>query len=299
MMNEQERAAFLEARRQGIGGSDAPAILGLVPWKSPLHIYGEKRGEISDDVVSSEAMEWGNILEPIIADEYAKRTGRKVRRQRKAVRSKEHPFMQAHLDRWVTDPEKGRGVLQIKTTNIFKGGDWDNEAPVHVQVQHQHEMYVAGATWGSIAVLIGGQKLAWLDQDINTRFLEVWCKRALEFWERVQKGDPPPVGNETIEQDIKALAALFPQEEEGKSVVLPEGAIEISEERDAALAAQKEAKKKADYCTNRLKELMGDAEFGVLPDQSARFRWNVIEMKGYSVDPKSFRKFSKVKMPKE
>jgi predicted phage-related endonuclease len=37
-----ERANWLEVRRQGIGGSDAAAAVGLSPYKSPLELWLEK-----------------------------------------------------------------------------------------------------------------------------------------------------------------------------------------------------------------------------------------------------------------
>ena len=36
-MNEAQRAEWLEGRRQGIGGSDVAAVLGLSPYKTSPH----------------------------------------------------------------------------------------------------------------------------------------------------------------------------------------------------------------------------------------------------------------------
>ena len=42
--NGIERGEWLKLRQNGIGGSDAAAILGLNPYKSPLAVYADKRG---------------------------------------------------------------------------------------------------------------------------------------------------------------------------------------------------------------------------------------------------------------
>ena len=42
MVNAAEHAAWLEGRRQGIGSSDAPAVLGLSPWACALDVYSSK-----------------------------------------------------------------------------------------------------------------------------------------------------------------------------------------------------------------------------------------------------------------
>ncbi len=47
----------LEARKQGIGGSDAPVVAGLSPWKSPLTLYYEKSGAMPVSEDENEAME--------------------------------------------------------------------------------------------------------------------------------------------------------------------------------------------------------------------------------------------------
>lgn len=47
-MTNEQRTAWLESRRTGIGGSDVAAVLGLNPWKTPLDVWNDKLG-ISED----------------------------------------------------------------------------------------------------------------------------------------------------------------------------------------------------------------------------------------------------------
>ena len=60
-----------EERRKGIGGSDVGAIMGANPYCSIVKLYKEKKGEV-DPPSLNHAMEWGNILEDVIAKKYAK-----------------------------------------------------------------------------------------------------------------------------------------------------------------------------------------------------------------------------------
>ena len=60
-----------EERRKGIGGSDVGAIMGANPYCSIIKLYKEKKGEIPPPVFNH-AMEWGHILEDVIAKKYAK-----------------------------------------------------------------------------------------------------------------------------------------------------------------------------------------------------------------------------------
>jgi len=60
-----------EERRKGIGGSDVGAIMGANPYCSIVKQYKEKKGEV-DPPSLNHAMEWGHILEDVIAKKYAK-----------------------------------------------------------------------------------------------------------------------------------------------------------------------------------------------------------------------------------
>ena len=66
-------------RRKGIGASEAAAALGVCPWKSRFQLWAEKTGKADPpDLDAVEAVEWGDILEAVICETFAKRTGRRV-----------------------------------------------------------------------------------------------------------------------------------------------------------------------------------------------------------------------------
>ena len=82
---ELPREDWLQIRKQGIGSSDAAAAVGLNPYKSQLELWMEKTGRDAgmpkaDPQDEESPMYWGNVLEPIVAWHYSKRTKNKVRR---------------------------------------------------------------------------------------------------------------------------------------------------------------------------------------------------------------------------
>jgi putative phage-type endonuclease len=125
----------LDERRLGIGGSDAPVVLGLSPWGSQLDIWRAKVEGI--DPPANNAMRVGNALEPFIRDAVSRLLGVEVETPERAfVRG----VQRANLDGIVT--VDGRQCnLQIKLTRSKKL--WAAGVPVHVQAQVQHEMYAA------------------------------------------------------------------------------------------------------------------------------------------------------------
>ena len=54
-MTNEQRAAWLEGRRTGIGGSDVAAVLSLNPWKPPLDVWNDKLGLSEDKEMSATA----------------------------------------------------------------------------------------------------------------------------------------------------------------------------------------------------------------------------------------------------
>ena len=79
------REDWLAVRKGGIGSSDAAAAVGLNPYKSQLELWLEKTGRDGslpklDPHDEESPAYWGNILEPIVAAHYTKRSGYRVRR---------------------------------------------------------------------------------------------------------------------------------------------------------------------------------------------------------------------------
>lgn len=274
--------AWLKGRRHGIGASDASAVLGLNPWKSPLALYAEKLelSEPSDE--ETEAMEWGTRLEPVIAEKYQAATGRQLApvEPYTIYRSRRHPFMTATFDRLILGDPRGLGILQIKAVGAFKAEDWEDEPPVYYQVQTQQEAMVAGAAWGSLAVLIGGQRFRHFDFTRNDRFLSVLVEREEAFWNRLLTQDPPPVDGSESAREI--LKRLYPKETPGLVVNLPAEAIEWDADLQQVKGLGKEYEEKRQTLENKIKAALGEAEAGICPN-GLTYTWKASPRKGYVV----------------
>lgn len=292
-----DRESWLDARRAGIGASDAPIILGLSPWKSALRLFGEKLGLIAEDKTEREAVEWGARLEPAIADKYHEETGRRTESRGPYCIdvSADRPWMLATLDRDVYRPgatgSEEIGALEIKTAAIWKRDEWVDEPPLIYQVQVQHQLMVTGRTWGSLAVLIGGQRFVWTDVKRNDNFIDRLADVEAGFWRRIQTHDPPPTTAGAL--DAEALAALYPTEQQMEPIVLGGDALAW----DAELLDAKENIERLEEvktrCENKIKEAMGVHGVAVLPN-GVRYTWRKQTRAGYSVPPNEFRAFRRL-----
>ena len=112
----------LEERKHGIGGSDAGAIIGLNRFKSIHDVWSEKVG-LREPEPPTEAMLWGNILEPDIAKEYARRTGNEIIGTQPSVKHPEYDFIIGHPD-FLVGVNGTKKLLEVKTVGARMSGEW-------------------------------------------------------------------------------------------------------------------------------------------------------------------------------
>ena len=74
------REEWLGWRRQGIGGSDVAAIIGISPFRTARDIYYDKLGiaAVEEDKGNWVALEMGNLLEDLVAKIFERRTGLEI-----------------------------------------------------------------------------------------------------------------------------------------------------------------------------------------------------------------------------
>jgi len=203
-MNAREQ--WLQDRMTGIGGSDAAAVLGLSKYKTPLQVYQEKRGEIGG-IPDNEPMLWGRVLEPVIRQQYAERTGRTVRLPEGIIRHQTHPFMLATVD-GITDD--GR-LVEVKTARTAQ--DWGepgtDEVPQAYLIQVQHYLEVTALPVADVAVLIGGSDFRMYEIEADRELQGMIIDGEADFWRRVEQGIPPdPVSF----ADVQAMFGKFSKE---------------------------------------------------------------------------------------
>jgi putative phage-type endonuclease len=207
-----ERADWLEVRKQGIGGSDAAAAVGLSPYKSPLELWLEKTGRDTDlkkpdPKDTKEPVYWGTLLEPIVAASYTQQTGHRVRKVNAVLQHPGHPFMLANLDREVVGAREVQ-ILECKTAGEFGARLWRDGVPDYVQIQVQHQLAVTGKEMADVAVLLCGQKLEVHPIRRDEALIANLIRLEAAFWDYVTRDTPPPVdGSESAE---RALRCLYP-----------------------------------------------------------------------------------------
>ena len=201
------REEWLVVRKQGIGSSDAAAAVGLNPYKSQLELWLEKTGRDTslpklDPQDEDSPAYWGNILEPIVATHYTKRSGHRVRRVNAVL---QHPdpklaWMLANIDREVIGAPEVQ-ILECKTAGINGARLWKEGVPEYVQLQVMHQLAVTGKQAADVAV----HRIE-RDESMIARLIDL--ERL--FWDYVVSDTPPPADG-TASADA-ALRCLYPED---------------------------------------------------------------------------------------
>ncbi|PEI73848.1 YqaJ viral recombinase family nuclease [Bacillus toyonensis] len=250
---------WLEARKAGIGGSDAAAIAGLNKWSSPIGVYYDKTSEMVKDQLPSEAAYFGNVLEEIVAEEFSKRTNLKVRKCNAILQHPDYPWMLANVDRLVVGEKVG---LECKTASEYLKKEWEGEEiPASYLLQCQHYMAVTGYKAWWIAVLIGGNKFIYKKIERDEEIIQYLIDIEKDFWlNHVEKRIPPMFDGS--ESSSTLLKEMYPDSVEDSEVDLGNEVELLIEARDQVDKEIKVLEEQKTEYENKIKAKLGSNEIG-------------------------------------
>lgn len=267
-----ERKEWLEARGFGLGGTDTSAVVNLNPWKSPLDVFLGKMGR-TERREPTEAMYWGNKLEPVILERYAEMTNTRVCppahvrelfpdrvagnwNTQTLLRHPQLKFILGTPDGIAY--EIGRGV-EVKTSG-FKGAEWGkpgtDEVPTHYRLQVAQYMAITELESWDVVALFAGNKLEVFtiqrDRDLEVKMLDA----AVDFWtNHIEKEIPPPIdASESWQRHLAAIHAIGTQTFVDTSIDIENNAALLLETQKLI----KEAEETERLCKNQLAALIGD-----------------------------------------
>ena len=208
---------FSPDRTKYIGGSDIGAILGLSRFRSPLEVWMEKTGkEIKQ--IDSLPLRFGSFAEEFVASEYSRSTGFDLIHDESIHIHPEHPFMSAHIDRFVLENgSTPTRILECKTANPFSSGEWgevgSDEVPMNYLCQCIWYMAITNIDRVDLAVLFGNSDFRIYEIARDIALEKMVIQKATAFWqEHVLKDIAPPAMSE---QDCHTL---FSKGDAGKSI---------------------------------------------------------------------------------
>lgn len=186
------------ARKQGIGGSDAAAAIGVDQYRSPHALWLEKTGQ-SENFEGNWYTDRGLALEPVIRKHYSEKFGREVRVPEHILQHPEHKFMLCSLDGFSDD---GR-IAEFKTATHYRGWgvDGTDQIPHNYLVQVQHNLAVTGAQFADVGVSIAGNIPRYFVVEADKELQGMIIHAEQLFWEKVlSRVEPEQMSIEEMRQ---------------------------------------------------------------------------------------------------
>lgn len=269
MQTAEQRTAWLEERRQGIGASEVGILFGVSPYGSLLSLYADKIGSPAENTGDGIARRVGHELEEFVLKLAGEETGFEFRHNTRSI-ALANTVVRATPDAFVFDRSRendGCGVADAKVVGAHNVGEWlEGGIPLDYELQLQTQMLVCGTTWGILAGLLLGAKqgFVWhrIQADLNLQ--AIIKARVAWFWEEhILPRVPPPADEHPATE--RALTALHPRDN-GMLIQLGTPLAHAQRELEAADRDLKTAKKQVALRKNQLRLALGDATFGEFPD---------------------------------
>ena len=273
-----------------LGGSDAAAAVGLSKWQPAYELWLEKTGQLvpkeERPAEVAERLEWGNEMEAAIGRVYSRRTGFKIQRkaQETGIRSKEFPFMLAHVDYVVVGQRRGMDCKNVGGIYYAQSDEWgepgSDQVPTHIYLQAQHYMAVLDYELWDIAALVGGNNLQIYTVPRDSGVIADLTLGEAEFWKMVETKTPPPLDYD----HPKTLELLQRQHRDVKPVTVdaPLDLLPWCETFEQSKKRIKEYSDVANAAKARILETIGTAGALLMPDGSSYNR-KIISKKEYTV----------------
>jgi putative phage-type endonuclease len=246
-------------RRKYLGSSDAPAILGVNPWKNAADVYWDKIQPPSENESNptSEAAIIGNLCEGAVLDWFTMETGKKILKNQQRVH--DNKIMAANFDALVIDENEG---VEAKTTGIinpFDREEWGepgtDAVPERVIVQCQHQMAVLPKleiVW--VPVLLGGVGFRLYQVERNNELIKSLEEIEVNFWNSYVSARVAPDDYLPAIDTIKSISRI-PSKTVSLENFIVEDWLKAKEAKSIAEKAEEEAKRV-------LLAALGDAEAG-------------------------------------
>lgn len=200
-------------RASVIGASEVAALFDASPWLTRFELWHRKTGGIStpafnatkpDGSPENERVYWGVKLEAAIVEAACERWGYEP--VETPHRLDNGNGLGGHPDQLVICPDRGPGILEVKTADWLVAKEWGEEPPLNYLLQSQTYQGLAKVQWGDVIVLVGGNELRRFQYDFRSKLYAEIEARVVEFWRSVEAGKAP---KPDYAKDLRPVAELY------------------------------------------------------------------------------------------
>lgn len=238
-IHPSNRDHWLYLRKQDITSTEIAALFGVSPYMTAYGLWHAKKGHLDTDFEETERMTWGTRLQDAIASGICQDENWTGRPMDEYIRLPELRIGSSF------DWEANGGLLEVKNVDSLahrdqwlKLDDGSIEAPVHIELQLQHQLMVSGYRTGVIGALIGGNRIQLLHRQADATVHDLIQKKVAAFWSSIDANQEPEM---VFPADTDVVSRLYNFADPG-STVNKEGDEEFTELVSEYLRLGREAK---------------------------------------------------------
>lgn len=261
---EDDYEAWKAVRSRGVGGSEIGAIMGVSKFATPRTVYLRKTmryDENLDESAMKEWLEWGHLLEPVVAKKFTMVTGHEVMESPATLCHKDYQWALANIDRFIVDQYGAPfGILECKTAHQRMLDDWEN-GEFYASYLYQVNWYlgITGLKYGAIACLVGGRRFFHYEFFFDEELFKRQLAAGNTFWNYNVKEliEPELTG---ADADTNLVKGMYTKVE--KTEIALSDAEELARFYKAGKQQLKDLEKQLDEAKNRMCEMLGNNESG-------------------------------------
>jgi len=249
-----------QLRAEDITSTEVSSLFGVSPYSTAFETWHRKKDKSIVQIQDNERMQWGRRLQDAIAKGIAQDHSLDIRAMNEYVRL-EDVRLGSSFDYAIGDD----GLLEIKNVDsmVFENNwietDGELEAPLHIELQVQHQLLVSGRSWAYLGALVGGNRLVLVKREADENTHKAIKQKALKFWETIERGQPP---SPDFEKDAEFIIGLNQFAEPGKLVSVKSDLemTRLAQEYKEYSDIEKNAKSKKESIKAQILTQIGDAE---------------------------------------
>jgi putative phage-type endonuclease len=262
----KSKEEWLSLRSKNINSTEVSALFNCNPYMTHYELWHLKKGLIQDSFSENERTKWGTRLQDSIAYGVAEDRGWKIQKMEEYMYDPNYRIGSS-FDFFIPILKETLqpALLEIKNVDslAFKNG-WivdDNseiESPLHIELQLQHQMFIAGFNKAYIAALVGGNTPVILERDRDEEVVKNILKKCEEFWKSIDMGIPP---EPNFEKDFDTIKEVYKVAKKAKAIEGNSKIKELAEEYSRLNERAAEIDKKKESIKGQLLLYMSDAEY--------------------------------------
>jgi len=255
---------WLELRSRDVTSTEVAALFDLNPYMSKFELWQRKKNNLVVTIEENERMKWGSRLEHTIAQGISEDFNLPTTPFKSYMRIPELK-VGSSFDYLINKGTDLEAILEIKNVDSMMFKDkWlmedgeITEAPPHIELQVQHQLFVSGKKTAYIGALVGGNKVYLIKREYDEGLVNEIKSRVVKFWESIDKNLAP---SPDFKSDYKFISSMLNRSQSGYEVENFSNELHMLVEQYKKVSEQeKEISETKDIIKAKILMIVGEAE---------------------------------------